>query len=150
MNNISKQIELVQDAYSRADDALALFTDATKMAGGIQPPPPPGVRKQLLAAMSELTVWCEQLDKTRKALRSRFNCIPVLQATISANGKSVRVAVAKPIDGVDEPWITEKTRDALMHRLNAEDKDALVSMEDFPVLVVGRSCRVVAEIGRAK
>ena len=146
MTNTSRQIRLAQDAYAKGNDALNLLVEAARLSASEADAPPPSIRTHLIRAMNDLTAYCETLDARRKAMRERFRDIPLLQATFACGGRTVRVAVAKPLDEIDEPWITETTRDALERRLGATKDEPMRSMEAFPVLVIGRSGKVVTEI----
>ena len=76
----------------------------------------------------------------------RFDDVPILQATVAAGERAMRIAVAKPTALFEEPWISETMRDALERKLGATKDEPLRSMEAFPVLVVGRAGRAFAEI----
>ena len=80
----------------------------------------------------------------------RFDDVPILQATLAAGERTMRIAVAKPTTLIEEPWISETLRDALERKLVATKDKPLRSMEAFPILVVGRGGRAVATIETAQ
>lgn len=86
----------------------------------------------------------EQLEAVRRKdeeRRRRFDAVPVLQAALRfRDGSTRRVAVSKPTDEIDEPFVGEMFHAALV-------KQGVVgTLEAYPVLVVDRRRRVVAEI----
>lgn len=139
MGNISTQLELVRECYQRVASAQTCWNDYRRAAGrgGTATPELP----QFVSLMTELTHTAEQLDRMAKERRKRFEAIAVLQATLRfKDGSTRRVAVSKPTDEIDEPFIGEMFYDALTRQ------GVIASLEDYPVLVVDRRKRIVASI----
>lgn len=86
----------------------------------------------------------EQLEAVRRKdeeRRRRFDAVPVLQAALRfRDGTTRRVVISKPTDEIDEPFVGEMFHAALVKQ------GVVASLEDYPVLVVDRRKRVVAEI----
>lgn len=86
----------------------------------------------------------EQLEAVRRKdeeRRRRFDAVPVLQAALRfRDGTTRRVVVSKTTDEIAEPFIGEMFHAALVKQ------GVVASLEDYPVLVVDRRRRVVAEI----
>lgn len=86
----------------------------------------------------------ERLEAVRRKdeeRRRRFDAVPVLQAALRfRDGTTRRVVVSKPTDEIDEPFVGEMFHTALVKQ------GVVASLEDYPVLVVDRRRRVVAEI----
>ena len=144
--SISKQIELVQNAYAKAGDALKLYNDYVSLSkhdcGG--------VRTSLLDAMARLTDLCSALSDERETARRRFRDVALLKATLVCNGRTVRVAVAKPSDRCDDPSLSESAYNAIRRRLGVQpgDRSPLRTTEAFDVAVLSRSGSVVETIAR--
>ena len=138
---ISKQIELVQNAYHKANDALLAYNEFVRLARTDIP----SVRKDIFAAMAKLTTTCEALVHERDAIRAKFANAPMVQATVSYGGKSVKIACARPHDNIDYPSISEATCEAVRHRLGVPDGEKPLSL-DGDIAVVSRRGEVVAYI----
>ena len=86
----------------------------------------------------------EQLEAVQRKIeerRKRFDSVPVLQAMLRfKDGSTRRVAVSKPTDEIEEPYIGEMFHAAL------QKQGVVASLEAYPVLVVDRRKRIVAEI----
>lgn len=86
----------------------------------------------------------ERLEAVRhkaEERRRRFDAVPVLQAALRfRDGTTRRVVVSKPTDEIAEPFVGEMFHAALVKQ------GVVASLEDYPVLVVDRRKRVVAEI----
>ena len=91
--------------------------------------------------MTELTHTAEELTRKIEERRKRFDSVPVLQAMLRfKDGSTRRVAVSKPTDEIEEPYIGEMFHAAL------QKQGVVASLEAYPVLVVDRRKRIVAEI----
>lgn len=140
---LKKQLELVRDCYDKVASAQNAWTAYRRAAGegGTATPELP----QFVALLTDLTRTAESLDRKIEERRKRFDSVPVLQALLRfADGTTRKVAVSKPTDEIEEPYIGELFYTAL------KMKGVSVSLETFPVLVVDRRKRVVAEIPTGK
>jgi len=91
--------------------------------------------------LTYLTRTAEELTRRIEERRKRFDSVPVLQAMLRfKDGSTRRVAVSKPTDSIDEPYIGEMFHAALIKQ------GVVASLEAYPVLVVDRRKRIVAEI----
>lgn len=139
---LKKQLELVRDCYDKVASAQNAWTAYRRAAGegGTATPELP----QFVALLTDLTRTAESLDRKIEERRKRFDSVPVLQALLRfADGTTRKVAVSKPTDEIEEPYIGEMFYTAL------KTKGVAVSLETFPVLVVDRRKRVVAKIDKA-
>ena len=139
MGNISTQLELVRECYQKVALAQTDWNNYRRAAGrgGTATPELP----QFVSLMTELTHTAEQLDHIAKERRRRFDAVPVLQAALRfRDGTTRRVAVSKPTDEIDEPFVGEMFHAALVKQ------GVIGTLEDYPVLVVDRRRRVVARI----
>lgn len=140
--NLKEQLETVRDAYDHAMRAQGLYNDYRKEAGahGAATPELPFV--PIIVALAHTA---EDIDRRIRERRARFDAVPVLQAELRfRDGKTRRVAVSKPTDEIDEPHIGEMFHAALVKQ------GVVASCEPWPVLVVDRRGRVVAEIPARK
>ena len=142
ISTASRQIELVQSAYALVGDALNRFNEYIALAKHGDD----DTRRAFHAVMERLTNICESLAKERNAARERFNGVALLQATIRHGERSMRIAVAKPDDRCDEPFVHEASYIALRTRLGATEGAELTTDEVFPVCVLSRSGRICAVI----
>ena len=138
---ISRQIELVQDAYHKANDTLLAYNEFVKLARTDIP----SVRKDIFAVMAKLTTTCETLMHEREAIRAKYANMPMVQVTMSYGEKSVKIACARPHDNIDYPSISEATREAVRHRLGVPDGKEPISL-DGDIAVVSRRGEIVAFI----
>lgn len=138
ISTASRQIELVQSAYALTGDALNRFNEYIALAKRGDD----DTRRAFHAVMERLTNICLALANERKAARERFNGVALLQATIRSGERSMRIAVAKPDDRCDEPYISEAAYSALRSRLGAKDGCELAADGDFPVCVLSRSGKI--------
>lgn len=139
MGNIGTLLELVRECYQKVASAQTDWNNYRRAAGqdGTATPELP----QFVSLMTELTHTAEQLDRMAKERRKRFEAIAVLQASLRfKDGSTRRVAVSKPTDEIDEPFIGEMFYDALTRQ------GVVASLEDYPVLIVDRRKRVIARI----
>jgi hypothetical protein len=142
MKSIHTQLDLVQQSYRDVASARDLYTAYRRAAGegGTETPELP----QFASLMTELTRTAEELTRKIEERRKRFDSVPVLQAMLRfKDGSTRRVAVSKPTDSIDEPYIGEMFHAALVKQ------DVVASCEPWPVLVVDRRGRVVGEIPSA-
>ena len=139
MESLRTQLELVQESYLKIASAHNFYTAYRRAAGngGTESPELP----QFVALMTELTHMVEELTRKIDERRKRFDSVPVLQAMLRfKDGTTRRVAVSKPTDEIAEPFVGEMFHAALVKQ------GVVASLEDYPVLVVDRRRRVVAEI----
>ena len=133
-----EQLELVRQCYDKVTSAMSDWHTYRKAAGldGTATPEMPFA--PLLVA---LTHTAEDIDRRIRERRARFDAVPVLQAELRfRDGKTRKVAVNKPTDEIDNPYIGEMFHAALVKQ------GVDVSLEAYPVLVVDKRRRVVAEI----
>ena len=141
--NMKQQLELVRDCYDKVASAQKLWNDYRRVAGesGTATPELP----QLKWLLGMFTRTAEMLDRKIEERRKRFDSVPVLQALLRfADGTTRKVAVSKPTDEIEEPYIGEMFYTAL------KAQGVAVSLETYPVLVVDRRKRVVAVIPTGK
>ena len=132
--SMKEQLERVREAYDRTVEAQRLWRAA-------ELPDTP----QFAALLAEIVRQAEDIDRRIRERRARFDAVPVLQAELRfRDGKTRRVAVSKPTDEIDEPYIGEMFHAALVKQGVVE------TCEPWPVLVVDRRGRVVAEIPARK
>ena len=139
MKSLRTQLDLVQESYLKVASAKDCYTAYRRAAGhgGRETPELP----QFVALMTELTHTAEELTRKIEERRKRFDSIPVLQAMLRfKDGSTRRVAVSKPTDEIEEPYIGEMFHEAL------QKQGVVASLEAYPVLVVDRRKRIVAEI----
>ena len=137
-NSIGKQLELVREAYDHAIRAQGLYNDYRRAAGAHGTATPELPFAPIIVA---LTHTAEDVSRRIEERRRRFDSVPVLQASLRcADGTTKRVAVNKPTDEIDEPHIGELFYKSLSER------GVVASLESYPVFVVDRYRRVVAEI----
>ena len=137
--NMKQQLELVRDCYDKVASAQKLWNDYRRAAGksGTAMPELP----QFVTLMTELTRTAEMLDRKIEERRKRFDSVPVLQALLRfADGTTRKVAVSKPTGEIEEPFIGEMFHAALVKQ------GVVSSLETYPVLVVDKRKRIVAEI----
>lgn len=140
--SLKEQLENIREAYDHAMRAQGLYDAYRKAAGANGTATPEMPFTPLLVA---LTHTAEDIDRRIKERRARFDAVPVLQAELRfKDGKTRRVAVSKPTDEIDEPHIGEMFHAALVKQGVVE------TCEPWPVLVVDRRGRVVAEIPARK
>ncbi len=140
-NSIRKQLELVREAYDHAMRAQGLYNDYRRAAGAHGTATPELPFTPIIIA---LTHTAEDVSRRIEERRRRFDSVPVLQASLRfKDGTTKRVAVNKPTDETDEPHIGELFYKSLSER------GVVASLESYPVLVVDRYRRVVAEIPAA-
>ena len=85
----------------------------------------------------------EELTRKAEERRKRFDAVPILQAMLRfADGTTRRVAVSKPTDAIEEPYIGE------MFHMALKKQGVVASLETYPVLVVDKRKRIVGEIPR--
>lgn len=131
--SMKEQLERVREAYDRTVEAQRLWRAA-------ELPDTP----QFAALLAEIVRQAEDIDRRIRERRARFDAVPVLQAELRfRDGATRRVAVSKPTDEIDEPHIGEMFHAALVKQGVVE------TCEPWPVLVVDRRGRVVAEIPSA-
>ena len=131
--SMKEQLERVREAYDCTVEAQRLWRAA-------ELPDTP----QFAALLAEIVRQAEDIDRRIGERRARFDAVPVLQAELRfKDGKTRRVAVSKPTDEIDEPHIGEMFHAALVKQ------GVLETCEPWPVLVVDRRGRVVAEIPSA-
>lgn len=130
-------------------DALRLLADASRKVEEIESAAPPDevwsesiyTHTSLASAKKGLESLRQSLERKEEERRKRFDSIPVLQAMLRfKDGSTRRVAVSKPTDEIDEPHIGEMFYAAL------QKQGVVASLEAYPVLVVDRRKRIVAEI----
>lgn len=134
----------IRDQLSPLSDALRLMRecaekyDAFVRSGGEGWP---DAERFFSDAESRLNERLEAVRRRDEERRRRFDAVPVLQAALRfRDGSTRRVAVSKPTDEIDEPFVGEMFHAALVRQ------GVVASLEDYPVLVVDRRRRVVAEI----
>ena len=138
--NMREQLETVRDAYDHAMRAQELYNAYRKVADANGTATPELPFASILAA---ITHTAEDIDRRIAERRARFDAVPVLQALLRfKDGTTRRVAVSKPTDEIDEPYIGEMFHAALVRQ------GVVASCEAWPVLVVDRRGRVVGEIPR--
>ena len=138
--NMREQLETVRDAYDHAMRAQGLYNAYRKTAGADGTATPELPFASILAALTHTT---EDIDRRIAERRARFDAAPVLQAQLRfRDGTTRRVAVSKPTDEIDEPYIGEMFHAALVKQ------GVAASCEAWPVLVVDRRGRIVGEIPR--
>ena len=142
MKNLKTQLDLVQESYLKVASANNFYTAYRRAAGegGTETPELP----QFVALMTALTRTAEELTRKVEERRKRFDSVPVLQAMLRfKDGSTRRVAVSKPTDATEEPYIGE------MFHVALQKQGVVATLEDYPVLVIDRRKRVVAEIPAA-
>ena len=134
----------IRDQLSALSDALRLMRecaekyDAFVRSGGEGWP---DAEMFFSDAESRLNERLEAVRRRDEERRRRFDAVPVLQAALRfRDGSTRRVAVSKPTDEIDDPFVGEMFHAALVRQ------GVVASLEDYPVLVVDRRRRVVAEI----
>lgn len=138
----------LKDRMTLAKNALRLATEAQNAwrdylaASDAATDPDPGLAEFCEAAKEHIAAMKQHADDARH----RFDASPVLQARIESNGKAIRIAVSKPNEEFDTPFIGEAAYASLKHRLRIPDGGAVWSAEDFPIAVVNRQKSVVATI----
>lgn len=136
--SLKEQLETVREAYDHAMRAQTLYNAYRKAAGvdGTATPEMP-----FAPILATLTHTAEDIDRRIRERRARFDAVPVLQALLRfKDGTTRKVAVSKPTDEIDEPHIGEMFHTALVKQ------GVATSCEAWPVLVVDRRGRIVAEI----
>jgi len=137
-----EQLELVRQCYDKVASAMSDWQNYRKAAGAGGTATPEMPFTPLLVA---LTHTAEDIDRRIAERRARFDAVPVLQAELRfRDGRTRRVAVSKPTDEIDEPHIGEMFHAALVKQGVVE------TCEPWPVLVVDRRGRVIAEIPAQK
>ena len=130
-------------------DALRLLADASRKAEEIEAATPPDevwsesicIRTSLASATKGLESLRQSLEREEEKRRRRFDFAPVLQALLRfKDGSTRRVAVSKPTDAIDEPYIGEMFHAALVRQ------GVVATLEQFPVLVVDKRGRVTGKI----
>ena len=130
-------------------DALRLLADASRKTQEIEAATPPDevwsesiyIRTSLASATRGLESLRQSLEREEEKRRKRFDFAPILQALLRfKDGSTRRVAVSKPTDAIDEPYVGEKFYAALVRQ------GVAASLEPFPVLVVDRRNRIVGKI----
>lgn len=133
-------------------DALLLLGDASRKVAEIEAATQPDevwsesiyIRTSLASATRGLESLRQSLEREEEKRRRRFDFAPVLQALLRfKDGSTRRVAVSKPTDAIDEPYVGEKFYAALVRQ------GVAVSLESFPVLVIDKRGRIVARIPTA-
>lgn len=143
MNGLNARLEIVQECYRKVASALNDWNGyrRTSVERGEETAELP----QFAALLTELTRTAEELTRKIEERRKRFDSVPVLQAMFRfKDGSTRRVAVSKPTDAIDEPYIGEMFYAALVKQ------GVIASLEAWPVLVVDRRNRVVAKIQQGK
>lgn len=145
MNALVKHIQMVEHAIEEAEDAQSVWTAFVDAAQNIDARLVADVKdaaEHLAAFIRRTRPLLVRLKDMDKARRARFAAVPVLQAKLAfADGTERRVAVSKPTDDIDEPYIGEMFYAALVRQ------GVVGSCESFPVLVIDRRRRVIAKIG---
>ena len=138
-STISTQLELVRECYHRVSSAHNFWTAYRRAAGdcGTATPELP----QFASLLTDLTRTAEELDRKIAERRKRFDAVPILQALLRfKDGTTRKVAVSKPTGEIEEPFIGEMFHAALVKQ------GVVSSLETYPVLVVDKRKRIVAEI----
>lgn len=136
--SLKEQLETIREAYDHAMRAQGLYNAYRKAAGAGGTATPEIPFTPIIVA---LTHTAEDIDRQIAERRARFDAAPVLQAALRfRDGTTRRVAVSKPTDEIDEPYIGEMFHAALVKQGVVE------TCEQWPVLVVDRRGRVVGEI----
>lgn len=137
--SLSKRLALARNALALAHDAQVAWAEYLR-ASGLQVTP--DANFEVCCAMAEDEV--KNLAKEAEEHRRRFDAISVLQALLRfKDGSTRRVAVSKPTEEIDEPYIGEMFYAALAKQ------GVVASLESYPVLVVDKRRRVVGEIAVA-
>lgn len=137
-----EQLELVRACYDKVASAMADWQTYRRAAGVDGTATPEMPFAPLLVA---LTHTAEDIDRRIRERRARFDTVPVLQALLQfKDGTTRKVAVSKPSGNIEEPYIGEMFHAALVKQGVVE------TCEAWPVLVVDRRGRVVAEIPAQK
>lgn len=130
-------------------DALRLLGDASRKVAEIEAATPPDevwsesiyIRTSLASATKGLESLRQTLEREEEKRRKQFDFAPILQALLRfKDGTTRRVAVSKPTDAIDEPYVGEKFYAALTRQ------GVVASLEPFPVLVVDRRNRIIGKI----
>lgn len=154
MNTLKQQIELAKAAYSCAVDAhknwnalLSLIREkGTVNAEYTDSAFASNAKNAIVAFGRSVTLITEELMKKDAELRRRFDSKPVLEAVIAYNGQTRKVVVGKPNAVVDAPYIMEGYYAAIRAKWGMKSDDTIVSMEDYPILVIDRNRNAVATI----
>lgn len=139
MESIRIQLDHVQESYLKVASAMNFYTAYRRAAGerGTETPELP----QFASLMTELTRTAEELTRKIEERRKRFDSVPVLQAKLRfKDGSTRRVAVSKPTDAMDEPYIGEMFHAALVKQ------GVVATLEDYPVLVIDKRRHVIGKI----
>lgn len=139
MESLRTQLDFVQESYRKVASAHNFYTAYRRAAGhgGMETPELP----QFVALMTELTHMAEELTRKIEERRKRFDSVPVLQAMLRfKDGSTRRVAVSKPTDAIDEPYIGEMFHAALVKQ------GVVATLEDYPVLVIDKRRHVIGKI----
>ena len=143
MNGLNARLEIVQECYRKVASALNDWNGYRRTSGerGEETAELP----QFAALLTELTRTAEELTRRIDERKRRFDAVPILQAMmLFKDGSTRRVAVSKPTDTIEEPHIGEMFHAALVKQ------GVTASLETYPVLVVDKRRRVVAEIPTRK
>ena len=133
---LRERLEAAEEAVRRAQEAAAAWRRVSAPSGGADAP---DALLDRFCAIAERTV--RALRAEADARRRRFDAVAVLQARLKfANGTTKRFVVAKPDDKIAEPHIGE------MFHVALQKQGVVASLESYPVLVVDRRKRIVAEI----
>ena len=142
MESIRTQLDLVQESYLKVASAMNFYTAYRRAAGdgGTETPELP----QFVSLKTELTRTAEELTRKIEERRKRFDSVPVLQAMLRfKDGSTRRVAVSKPTDAIDEPYIGEMFHAALVKQ------GVVATLEDYPVLVIDKRKKIINKIPAA-
>jgi len=143
MTGLNEQLELVLECYRKVASAKNFWTAYRHAAGegGVATPELP----QFAPLMAEIKRTADELTLKIEERRRRFDAVPVLQALLRfKDGTTRKVAVSKPSGEIEEPYIGEMFHDALVKQ------GVVASLENYPILVVDKRRRVVAEIPAQK
>ena len=130
-------------------DVLRLLADASRKIQEIESATPPDevwsesiyIRTSLASATKGLESLRQSFEREEEKRRKQLDFAPVLQALLRfKDGSTRRVAVSKPTDAIDEPYVGEMFYAALVRQ------GVVASLEPFPVLVVDKRKRVVGQI----
>lgn len=137
--SLSKRLALARRAFTLVHDAQEAWAEYLRASGLPREP-----EENLIAFTAIAEDATEKLAKEAEERRRRFDAVPVLQALLRfKDGSTRRVAVSKPTDEIDEPYIGEMFYAALARR------GVVASLESYPVLVVDKHKRVSGEIAVA-
>ena len=138
MKPLRPKIKALTDALRLAEESAAKWSAYADHPDGGE------TSRHVSEYIASLTMTLAEAKRQYAERLRRFDAIPVLQATFCfSDGSTRRIAVSKPTDEIEEPYIGETFYDAL------KKQGVVASLESYPVFVVDRRRRIINEIAVA-